>query len=130
MTDVLWFVVGPLTILWMFLPLLLMWRYGIGSGLFILLINTVIGIIVLRWINSFYQISYDDRFLYVTKFKTERKFDLMEIRKIKQGGFQKMNFEIETKEGDIFNFVSKYSLKLTFNDWPDNLKELKKRIGQ
>jgi hypothetical protein len=130
MTGVLWFVGGPLTILWMLLPIYLMWRNEIAIGLLLLLINVVIGIIMLRWINSFYNVSYDDNYLYVTKFKTERKFELTDIKKITQGNFQKMNFEIETKGGDIFNFVSKYSLKLVFDDWPDNLKELKKRIGQ
>ena len=130
MTSLLWLVVGPLTVLWMLFPIYLISRDGIGSGLLLLLINGVIGFIVLKWIASFYDVSYDDKYLYVTKFKKERRFDLTEIRKITQGNFQKMNFEIETKEGDIFNFISKYSLKLIFNDWPDNLKELKKRIGQ
>ena len=88
------------------------------------------GVLVLRWINSIYHVSFDDSYLYVTRLWTERKFGLTDIRKITQGNFQKMNFEIETKRGDVFNFISKYSLNLTFDDWPDNLKELTKKIGR
>src|SRR5690606_2784680 len=100
MTSVMRLVVGPLTVLWMLLPIYLIWRDGIGSGLLLLIISGVIGFILFKWIDSFYDVSYDDKYLYVVKFKSERRFDLTEIKKITQGNFQKMNFEIETKEGD------------------------------
>lgn len=129
MTIVLWLIGGSLAVLWMLLPIYLIWRDGIGGGL-LLLVNCIISIVLLRWIYSFYDVSYDDKYLYATRFKKEKRFDLTEIRRISQGNFQKMNFEIETKKGDAINFISTYSLKLIFNDWPDNLKELERRIGQ
>ncbi len=88
MTSVLWLVVGPLTILWTLLPIYLIWRDGIGNGLFLLIINGVISFVVLRWIGSFYEVSYDDKYLYVTQFRTERKINLTEIRRILQGNFK------------------------------------------
>lgn len=128
-TNLLWFVVGPLMILWMLLPIYLIGRIGAGGGIFLLLINSITGAVVLRWVNSFHHLSYDDRYVYLTKFGRERKFELTAIKRIRQDNFQKINFKIETNDGDVFNFVPKYNLKLMFNDWPENLVELTRRMN-
>ena len=120
----------PIVILFMIaLPIYMTWRIRDILSIFFFILSGL-GVFYLKWMNSFKHVSFDNRYLYATNFKDEKRFNLEDVKKVTQGKFQRMTFEIQIRNGETIRFISKYSLGLIFGDWPENLVKLEKQIKE
>ncbi len=120
-------VIIPITLLIIIaFPIFATWLIRGPFALFFFLLSGL-GLVFWWHMKKIKMVSFDDKFLYVRDSKTEKTFNLTDVKKIKYVA-SSTTFTIEmTNDDDIF-FLPKTHVGLTFGYWPDDIIELENRV--